>query len=413
LFLRQDAADLGSLGGLQISLTNIALTGLYVAWLVRSIVQSGSFAPQRLKLNRVALPAVLFLLFCAVSLVVAGDTTLGVFGFVSVIERFLLFLYIATAITSDEDVLFIFRILLIGLVIQSSLMLAQAGGLVGDIDFYGIKARTEFAGASRISGTIGAPNMAAAYLAMMMAVALGVLLAQVRQADKYLAGTGLAMATLPLVFTSSRGGWLSFFVGLAILVIFGGRRLPRKAIGIVIVAIILLIIPFTGTIEERVFSDDNGSAAARMPLNRLAGVMIADHALLGVGVNNFALAMRPYLAHGFSGEFLYTVHNTYLLVWAESGLGGLIAFVWFLIAILRQGSKCWRSRDPLFTLPALGCSAAVIGFMVQMSFDPFRSDAANHMLWFFGGLLTAMNQLSVGRLAVPQTRIIPNRGLSH
>src|SRR5208337_4193866 len=117
LFLRQDAADLGSLGGLQISLTNIALTGLYVAWLVRSIVQSGSFAPQRLKLNRVALPAVLFLLFCAVSLVVAGDTTLGVFGFVSVIERFLLFLYIATAITSDEDVLFIFRILLIGLVI--------------------------------------------------------------------------------------------------------------------------------------------------------------------------------------------------------------------------------------------------------------------------------------------------------
>ena len=122
-----------------------------------------------------------------------------------------------------------------------------------------------------------------------------------------------------------------------------------------------------------------------MPLNKLAGSMIADRPLLGVGANNFALAMEPYVARDFAGDFLYTVHNTYLLVWAETGLGGLIAFVWLLIAILRQGSKCCQLRDPLFAPLALGCTAAVTGFMVQMSFDPFRSGAAIDLLWLVAG----------------------------
>jgi O-antigen ligase len=108
---------------------------------------------------------------------------------------------------------------------------------------------------------------------------------------------------------------------------------------------------------------------------------------------------------GFSGEFLYTVHNKYLLVWAETGIGGLIAFVWLLVATVRQGSKCWLSRDALFGPLALGCTAAVIGLMVQMNLDPFRSGAAIHLLWLLAGLVSVMNRLSTNsciphRLAV-------------
>jgi O-antigen ligase len=409
-FLREDAADLGALGGLQISLTNIALAGLYVAWLVRTVVRFGSSAPQGRSPNKVTLPAALLLLFYAVSLLVAGDTTLGVFQVWSVLELFLLYLYVAKTVTSREDVLFIFRILLIGLIVQSFLMLAQAGGLVGDIQFYGIKARAEFAGDSRISGTIGAPNGAAGYLAMMMVVALGVMLAAVKRADKYLAGIGLAMATVPLIFTLSRGGWISFLVGLATVIIFGGHRVPWKTVGVVVMAVVLLIVPFEGAIKERLYGDDNGSAASRMPLNELAGVMIKDHPLLGVGANNFAVAMQPYLARGFSGEFLYTVHNTYLLTWAETGIGGLIVFLWLLIAIVRQGSLCWKLRDRLFAPLALGCTAAVMGFMVQMNFEGARSGAEIHLIWLFGGLMTAMNGVSVSPLPVPQANMMAIRG---
>ena len=401
-FLRQAAQDLGSLGGLEISLTTIALVGLYAAWLARTVGWRGCPTSQRRSVDRVILPAFVFLLFCVASLAVAGDTVIGVFGFLSVLERFLLFLYIARTVTTRQDVVFIIRILLIGLIVQSCLMLAQAGGLIGDIQFYGIKTSAEFGGDVRISGTIGAPNMAAAYLAMMMAVAVGVALADGSRADRYLGRIGLAMATVPLILTSSRGGWLSFATALGTILVFGRRRIPWRIVGVVFVFLALLVVPFTGAIGQRLNSDDNGSAAARMPLNKLAFDMIVDHPLAGVGINNFALAMEPYLTRDFSGDFLYTVHNTYLLVWAETGIGGLIVFAWLLFAALRQGSRCWRSRDPLFAFPALGCAAAIVGFMVQMLFDPFRTDAANYMLWLLAGLITAMTRLSTRTATIPQ-----------
>jgi putative inorganic carbon (HCO3(-)) transporter len=404
-FLREDVADLGSLGGLQVSLTNIALVGLYVAWLVSVATRSRTSAQHRRIPNKVILPAALFLLFNAISLLVAGDAVVGVFQVWSALVLFALYLYVAQTTTSREDVLFVVRVLLIGLVLQCLLMLAQAGGLVGGFQFYGIKAQAEFAGDSRVSGTIGSPNPAAAYLAIMTIMALAVMLAKVRRFDKCLAGTGLALGAPCLIFTLSRGGWISFLVGLAAIIFFGRRRVPWRTVGAVVVLLVLLAIPLRGVLAERLYGDDSGSAAARMPLNELAAAMIADHPLLGIGANNFSLAMQLYLARNFSGDFLYTVHNTYLLFWAETGIGGLIAFVWLLIAIVRQGCACWRLRDPLFAPLALGCAAAVMGFMVQMNFDPFRSGSAVDLVWLFGGLVTAMGGISASHRLVSQARV--------
>lgn len=410
-FLIESASKLGSLGGLQISLTNISLTGLYVAWLIEAAIRPGLHARQRRILGKLTPPALLLLFFNTVSLLVAGSVTLGVFQVWSVLVLFLLYMYVAKMPASRDDVVFIVRLLLIGLVGESILMLAQAGGLVGNIQFLGIKARSVFAGDTRVSGTIGSPNPAAAYLVMMMMVAVGVMLADVRRVDKYLAGSGFALACVPLIFTLSRGGWIAFFVGLVTIITLGARRIPKTVVAAVVV-FVFMIIPFRNVISVRLYSDDNGSAAARMPLNDLAGDMIANHPLLGVGANNFALAMGPYLEHKFSGDFIYTVHNTYLLVWTETGIGGLIAFLWFLFAIVRQGFWCWHSRDPLFAPLALGCVAAVIAFMVQMNFDPYRAGAAVDLMWLSGGLITAMTRLSIAYTHVPRARGIVKMGMA-
>src|ERR1017187_1026042 len=139
-FLREDVANLGSMGGLQISLTNIALAGLYAAWLIESVIHRGSGEPEKQHLSAVTISAALFVLFCALSILVASDATLGAFEVSSVLERFLLYIYIVHKVSSREDLLFVTRVFLIGLIIQSFLMLAQAGGLLPTIDWYGIKA---------------------------------------------------------------------------------------------------------------------------------------------------------------------------------------------------------------------------------------------------------------------------------
>jgi putative inorganic carbon (HCO3(-)) transporter len=208
------------------------------------------------------------------------------------------------------------------------------------------------------------------------------------------------MAVLPLLLTLSRGGWLALIASLAMLGLFGWTRFSKSRLGLGAAAafvIVLLLIPFAATIGERLYGDDRGSASSRMPLNMLAGAMIVDHPLLGVGANNFAVAMKPYLAHHYSGEFVYIVHNAYLLVWAETGTVGLLAFVWFLLAIVREGIRAWRSGNEASSgALALGCAAAVVGAMVQMAVEPGRGGAAGPSLWLFAGLVTVAGRLGAG-----------------
>jgi O-antigen ligase len=204
------------------------------------------------------------------------------------------------------------------------------------------------------------------------------------------------MATPPLVFTLSRGGWIMLFVGAAVVLVAGRRRISKGTVALVLAGVLVLAIAFGGAIQKRLSGDDNGSAAARMPLNRLAMAMIEDHPVMGVGANNFATAMPPYLPR-FTGDFVYTVHNRYLLVWAETGIFGLIAFVWFLTAVLREGWKAWRAGTDTLSPVALGCMAAVAALVVQMNIDISRCGAEIQLLWVFGGVAAAINSLQRDR----------------
>jgi O-antigen ligase len=312
-----------------------------------------------------------------------------------VLNLFLLYFYVAKIINSRSDVLFIVRVLLIGLIIESALMLAQAGGVVGSFNVFGIRASAEFVGTNRISGTLGSPNPAAAYLAMSMTFAAGVMLSDVGRTDKVLARLALVMAVVPFIYTLSRGGWLSFLLGVTILLGLGGRKVAWRAVGVALVVLVLLVSPFAGRIQQRLSSEEGKTAVEdRIPLNKVAFAMIEDHPLLGVGVNNYPLAMEPYLAHYLLSDFIYPVHNVYLLFFAETGIGGLIAFVWILFAIVREGAKCWRTGDRLLSPLALGCAGATVGFAVQMLFDPLRNCPAADLLWLFGGVVATMSRLS-------------------
>jgi len=394
-FLRQDAADFGSLGGLQISLTNIALAVLYAGWLIDCVTGTRLRQIKIRAIDPVSASGVLFLLFCAVSLFACADRTLGLFELANTGERLLLYLYIVNRLRSRDDVIFIVRVVLCSLILQALFMSGQAMGSFDSIDWYGIKASANFAGDHRVSGTLGSPNPAAAYLAMCMVLAASVALSGAKRFDRWLSGAALTLAFIPLFATLSRGGWLSLVLGATVLLLVSRSRLSSKLATAGIILLILWIVELSPPVQERLFGDDRGSSAARMPLNRLAIAMIEDHPICGVGVNNFSLAMRPYLSQNLSGDYVYTVHNAYLRIWSETGTGGLLAFLWFLFLTLHRAFRAWQMRDHLYAFLSLGCGSAVAGFMLQMNFDPFRAGAPGHMLWLFAGLIGVMHRLSL------------------
>jgi O-antigen ligase len=121
--------------------------------------------------------------------------------------------------------------------------------------------------------------------------------------------------------------------------------------------------------------------------------VIMDNPVLGVGVNNFPIVMKQYIRQEFGRAWLYAVHNKYLLVWAEAGIGGLLAFIWFLLATIRRGWDCWNLKDRFLSPLALGFTAAIAGQMVHMFVDVFNSRPQVQLLWLVAGLITAMRSI--------------------
>jgi O-antigen ligase len=153
------------------------------------------------------------------------------------------------------------------------------------------------------------------------------------------------------------------------------------------IAVAFFYIP--NPVSRRLTADDNGSALSRVPLMRLADHIIADNPILGVGANNFAAVMRHYEGPEFRHAWLYTVHNQFLLVWSETGLIGLLAYVWIFGNIIRRGWRLWKGRDALFAPLGLGVVAAVCGLLSHMLVEDFSSRPIIQFVWILAALIVA------------------------
>jgi O-antigen ligase len=128
-----------------------------------------------------------------------------------------------------------------------------------------------------------------------------------------------------------------------------------------------------------------------VPLIKLTSQILERDPFLGVGINNVGLVMHDSASLDFARDWIYTVHNKYLLVWAEAGFGALLAFLWFLLSAIRRGVRFWIAGDGGLAPLALGLAAAIVGEMVHMTVEIFQSRPQVQLLWLIAALLAAMN----------------------
>jgi O-antigen ligase len=393
LYYREEHAAFGALGGLSISATTIALSGLYAAWIMRVLANRNSVASPSLHIN---LPLLMYLAITTISMAVAQDVSLSFFEVFLLLESCLVYFYVANMVRTRQDVVFVVLLLLIGCLLESLIMIVlRFTGMPSTI--WGIPAHIyiytdERERLMRIGGTVGSYNFAAAYLSILLTSAASILFTNLGRVHKWLAIAVLGLGGVGLVFTLSRGAWMALALSITLLCWLGSRHagLSLKTPIAVLLILSLLYLPFHAAISARLFGDDSGSAESRVPLMRLAFRIIEDNPLLGVGANNFTVVMDRYLTSDFREGWLFAVHNKYLLVLSETGMVGLLAFLAFLLDALRKGWRCWVHRDPLLSPLALGFAAGIAGHMLHMTVDVFRGRPTQQLLWLVAGLLTAM-----------------------
>lgn len=414
---RSSAAEIGAEGGLNVSLTSFALAGLYALWAVeRSRPRSGA-PPLLLK---AALPLVTYVAISAVSIAAARDPVLGGYQLALLLQTLLLFVYLASTVRDSAELLFVITILMVALVLEGTIMLALeatgAGFNVAGLDAYARAPAPALDGslANRAAGTLGSPNTAGSVLSPLLALALGLLVAPVNRRLRALAMVGIVVGLPALVLTGSRGGWISFLVAFAIVGVVATRRglVPLRTVAGAALVIAVVVLPVGGIVAARISDEDGGAAGSRIPLARLAVDMIEDHPLLGVGLNNAGVSIPFYAGSDFTREWLYTVHNKYLLVASESGLLALAAFLWFLVGILAAATRCLRSTEPLLAALGIGMLGALVGYTVNMSVDIFSNRAQVQMLCVLGAIVAAMAGLPQRRTGADIVRSTDGRRLA-
>lgn len=394
---RRDLADLGSLGGLGVSVTTLALAALYAGWIIEIAVIRHGPRPG-LRINS---PLAAYVLISALSMFAAKDMLLASFEVWVLFQTLLVFVYFASRVRSRDDTIFIIRVLLIGLALESSIILSQHAGMRIDVPGHPLSIEESTIGLGdyeRFGGTLGHPNAAGWYISLLLAPALSVIAVPLGRWDKRLAGLAFGLGIVALVFTFSRGGWTAFAISLAVMGVAMWNRGKLRVKNLVVLTLVMLAVAlvYRGEIETRLLADDGGSAISRLYLMQIAFKMISDHPVLGVGANNFPSVMTQYFK---AGDYLYAVHNQYLLIWAEVGIGGLVAFLAFLISAIRRGWRVWRSDDPLLSPLALGLTAGIIGHMSHMFVDLFRGRSEIQLLWLMASLITTLSWMNCrGRL---------------
>ena len=191
------------------------------------------------------------------------------------------------------------------------------------------------------------------------------------------------MAAMAVISTLSRMGLVCFAVACAVVVMvsFAGGLSSRKIVVFSIVALIALagLAKAYDSVVERFSTAPKESAEVRVLLAR-AACRMANDKLLGVGLNNFGIAINPPFPYGDHIEHSQAdedadvknglVETVYLMVAAECGWHTLALFLTMLVVMYWRNARNVRTmrNTPLAFVP-IGLAGGMAGILLQSAFE--------------------------------------------
>ena len=405
--LQNQETHQGGPTGFIISLMTFALVAGFGLWLMDRRPKLNWCAP-------ITIPVLFYLATIVLSFAQASNVTLSLFGIFLNIQFLLYFLYLANFANNWENLRLVITTAAVLLLIQSFYMLLQY--FLGVSVTLGFLSSTFVEGSRgvsgvRIGGTIGSPNSAAAYLATMLGIVLSGY-ATGKLVNGKLAVPAFSLGVIALILTMTRSAWGSLGIIVLIMLPWLWRTTAgRKMIPVMIFLVLVGATAFGSEIMSRLAT--SATDTTREELAYMANNII-DAFPMGVGENNYDQVMSDQYAHpAWVGHTLYVVHNKFLLIRAEDGLIGMVAFVLVLVMAGWQSARLafMRGLDKnLAVLPA-GLMAVLLGYSFHMTTEGFASRGNLMLLWFDLALIMAVKPLLEASVAEAKKTPETNKGL--
>jgi O-antigen ligase len=191
-------------------------------------------------------------------------------------------------------------------------------------------------------------------------------------------------SVLCLMYSLSRGGYAAFLAGWVFLGV-----VRQRVLLVLLLAFLLVwtaVVP--NAVHERVdmtYDESSGemdhSAQVRVEMWDDAMTLFASSPLLGTGFYTYAFMHRV-------GEYSDT-HNFFVKVLMETGIVGMLIFLWLLLRLFWMGfSFSWRARDPFFAALGLGLAGWVVTSAVANFFgDRWTFLQVDGYLWIIAAMV--------------------------
>ena len=210
---------------------------------------------------------------------------------------------------------------------------------------------------------------------------------------------GLVLTTLYILFVlkfSDKSGWVTAFVGIAVII---GARSWRAGLALVPIAGLSALFMWS-----RLVSSDDYSISTRFDAWVIMARIIRISPLWGLGFANYYWYTPLFPIRGYAVSF--NSHNNYVDIVAQTGLLGLICFLWLMWEMGRLG---WRLREHVtpgfaqaYVYGALGGLAGmvvagmlgdwVLPFFYNVGLNGFR---ASMLGWLFLGGLVSLEKMVI------------------
>ena len=391
--------------GFPVDLFDIALFSLLMGWLYQLWVKTDPiriYFPRRWTLVMAALLAIN--LFSA--LVIARESFYGFSLIYMQLKCYLIAFFIANFIRDTHSLRLVGYAFASILIIQGVIVIEQLFlGVIFTAERLGRQVNLVSAAGldtiNRAAGTLGHPNNMAMYLDWIIPWVGFQLIHEKNALRRIYLVTALFLGLFAVLTSGSRGAWLGLSIGSFIAIMMWYRRQGKSPVvalfTLTIVVSVLFSVLFVAsdTFRTRLTSDDRGAALVRMPLMEVASEMIQANPIEGVGVANYTGEMVFYDRTTINVASFYDqpVHNTFLLIAAETGLPSLALFITLILFALRTAYLLSGAKTGEFSALGFGMLASLIGWLIHNQVN-HTSPFTDSTLWLlFGLLLAAQNQL--------------------
>jgi len=354
-----------------------------------------AFKPPATILNQ---PIAFFLGACLVSLFGSFHIEQSIHGFFSkTLEWFVVYFLAVEVFTDTKHMATVLTIFLV-----TSLAMAGDGiiqfHLTGRDIFLGrIIPREDPLARSGATAAFKHANILGAYLTCAVPRAFTAIFCFSKNYLKVLSSLTLVVSLWLLVITFSRGAWLAVASGFLFFLFLFKREMFFAGLGVLILLFLGILIfssPQTKASFRVTTESLNNSLSYRFGLWEDSLKMLKDKPAFGHGLNTYMPLFQEY-RRKYQEKFDFNptyAHNSFLQLACETGLVGLLGFLWILLRLFKKviaQIRSLRHNIPSIVL-SLGLLTGIFSFLVQSGVDTnFYSLQPSILFWLTVGFLMA------------------------